>query len=269
MSKEKVYHVVLAHPIPAEQQRITQALEETGCFNVIHVTYDGLDCLREVVSVQPDLVILDMVLDKIDGLEVLRRLREFSLPKTKYLVTSNYTSYLNHFAALSGASHCILAPYSCEMLVERARQILTPPQVVLADRTIDALTTCVLAQLGAPDHLKGYPYAIECVRILVRDPDLVRRRRVTQELYHAIADTHGIPMYRVERVLRTLIEQVFDNNSAEVLARYFNRSSLQRSRLTNTAFLSGVANQVRERLDLEGQRSKQHLNDQGQTVRLN
>lgn len=37
---------------------------------------DGLDCLRQVNAESPDAVVLDIVMPRLDGLEVLRRLRE-------------------------------------------------------------------------------------------------------------------------------------------------------------------------------------------------
>lgn len=248
MGKRSIYQAIVANPIPEEQQRIKKALEGSGGFQVRYVTHDGLDCLRETVSAQPDLVVLDMVLDKIDGLEVLRRLKEFSLSRTKYLVTSSYTGYLNEQAMLAGASYCALAPYSYEVLAQRARQILTPPQAVFSDREIDRETAYVLLQMGARDSLKGYAFVIEGLRILVRDPGLIRRRRATQELYQVLADAHKIPLYKVERVMRTLTTRIFDDNTPELLLKYFSPATVQRRHVTNTAFLSLVSSLVLERL---------------------
>lgn len=251
MVKEKIFQVILAHPIPEEQQRIRKALEGSGQFRVNYTTHDGLDCLREVVAQRPDLVILDMVLDKIDGLEVLRRLKEFSLPGIKYLVTSSYGGYLAEQAVLTGADYCLLAPYSYDVLVERAKQILVPPQTVHSDREIDKETAYVLLQIGAPDHLRGYGFVMEGVRIVVRDPEVIRRRKVTRELYQVLADAHGIPLLRVERVMRTLITNIFDHNPPELLSRYFKLSNIHNGRITNTAFLSTVSALVMERLDAQ------------------
>lgn len=249
MLKRKVFQVVLAHPVPEEQQRIRKALEKSGQFRVVYTTHDGLDCLREVIAQQPDLVVLDMVLDKIDGLEVLRRLKEFSPSRTKCLVTSCYAGYLSEQAVLAGADYCILAPYSCEVLVERALQLLVPPKSMLSDQEIDRETIRVLGQMGAPDHLYGYTFTIEAVRIVVRDPEVIRSRRVTQEIYQALADAHGIPLSRVERVMRTLTEHIFKAHPSEYLAQFFNMSAVHRGRIANTAFLSAVSARVIERLN--------------------
>lgn len=249
MLKRKAFQVVLAQPVPEEQQRIRKALEGSGQFHVCYVTHDGLDCLREVIAQQPDLVVLDMVLDKIDGLEVLRRLKEFSPSGTKCLVTSCYAGYLSEQALLAGADYCLLAPYSCEVLTERATQLLVPPKTVRSDQEIDRETVRVLAQMDAPDHLHGYTFTVEAVRIVVRDPEVIRRRKVTQEVYQVLADAHGIPLSRVERVMRTLTDHIFKAHPSEYLAQFFNLTAVHRGRITNAAFLSAVSALVIERLN--------------------
>ena len=59
----------LAHMIMREM--------ETHGYHVLHAS-DGLDALRIHEAERPDLVILDWMLPKLDGLEVLRRLRQAS-----------------------------------------------------------------------------------------------------------------------------------------------------------------------------------------------
>lgn len=249
MHKEKTFQVIVAHAVPEEQARIRKALEGSGRFRVSYMTHDGLDCLREVVARQPDLVVLDMVLDKIDALEVLRRLKAFSLSGTKYLVTSCYAGYLGEQAVLAGASYCLLAPYSYEVLTERATQLLVPPQAVFSDHEIDKATAYILRQISAPEHLIGYSYVLESMRILIRDPEIIRRRRVTQELYQVMADSHQIPLARVERVMRTLTEHIFKHNAVETLTRFFNLAHVHRGSISNTAFLSAVCALVQARLE--------------------
>lgn len=249
MLKGKTFQVIVAHPMPEEQKRIRKALEESGRFRVSYMTHDGLDCLREIVAQQPDLVVMDMVLDKIDALEVLRRLKDFSLTGTKYLVTSCYAGYLGEQAALAGADYCLLAPYSYEVLTERSTQLLIPPQAVFSDREIDQATAYILRKMSAPEHLAGYGFALESMRILIRDPEIIHRRKVTQELYQAIADSHQIPLSRVERVIRTLTEHIFKTNTVEELAKSFNLANVHHGSISNTAFLSAVSALVRARLE--------------------
>lgn len=255
--RSKVLQAVVAHPVPAEQQRIADILQKDGCFQVSYMTHDGLDCLREVVSSQPDLVILDAVLEKIDGLEVLRRLKEFSLPRTKRVLTTSYRSYPHDQALLSGADYCILMPCPDNILAQRVRELVLPFQAVILDKDINAYTVQILRAIGARESLKGYYYARDGVRMLVRDPGLVIRRKITTELYGGIAALYeGATSGQVERALRTLTDHILADNSAEMLIQYFTPADVAKSEITNTAFLTAIANRVSDRLQakqVEGQ----------------
>lgn len=245
-NKRNTFQVIIAHSIPEECQRLATLFEDSGVFSVCYTTHDGLDCLQEIVSRQPDLALVHAVLDGIDGLELLRRLEEFPLPNTKRLYLTNYSNYLTQHAALTGVDHCILTPCADEVLIQRARDLLMPPQVgVTSDEAINAHTAHILHLLSAPESEKGYFYAIDGVRILVRDPKLVMRRKVTTELYGGIAKLHGLPnSSQVERCLRTLTDHIFANNSAWRLELYFNLADVQHAHATNTAFLTAIARHV-------------------------
>lgn len=250
--KNNTFQVIIAHPIPEERQRIANLLERGGIFSVCYMTHDGLDCLQKAVSVQPDLVLVHAVLDKLDGLEVLRRMAEFPLPKTRRIYMTNYNNYLTEHAVLTGADHCILTPCSDEALVQRAGELLLPPQDAATDEEINTHTARILHIISTSENKKGYYYAIDGVRILVRDPKLVMRRKVTTELYGGIARINGLESSKqVERCLRTLTNRVFLENSLKVLERYFSPADIQRAHVTNTAFLSAIARHVME--DLRGE----------------
>ena len=243
--KKHTLRVIIAHPIPEERQRIATLLENSGLFSVRHMTHDGLDCLREAVAIQPDLVLVHGVLDKIDGLEVLRRLQEFPLPTTRRIYLTHYNNYLVEHALLAGAHHCIMMPCPDEVLLRRAIELILPPQESASNEEINAHTARILHGISAPTNKKGYYYAIDAVRILVRDPKLVMRRKVITELYGAIAQMHGLEkIEQVERCLRTLTSRVFSHNSFRTLQTYFNLADIQRGHITNTAFLTAIAKHV-------------------------
>lgn len=253
-NKRNTFQVIIAHSVPEEGQRLATLFEESGIFSVCYTTHDGLACLQETVLRQPDLVLLHAVLDQIDGLELLRRLKEFQLPGTKRIYLTNYSNFLTEHAALTGADYCILMPCSDAVLLRRASDLIMPPQTAASDEAINAHTARILRLLSAPESEKGYYYAIDGVRLLVRDPKLVMRRKVTTELYGGIANLHSWSnSQQVERCLRTMIGRVFAENSARLLELYFNLADVQRAHITNTAFLTAIARHVTDALCAESE----------------
>ncbi len=247
-----VFRAIVAHPVPAEQARIASILEKDGLFEVICTTHDGLECLRQVLTDRPALLVLDAVLEQVDGLEVLRQLGQISGVKPRCLMVTSYGNYIREYARCLGADYCLIEPYSDKALANNARMLVQPPTAFFTDQEIDAVTVQALQELDVPSRLKGYPYVKEGVRLLVRDPELVRRRRVVKELYGVIAaNQHVSKAQPIERAMRTLVDHVFSHSDPVCLAKYLSGADLRQAHATNTDFLTALARFVRTTLESE------------------
>lgn len=83
----KTVLIVDDHPLIC--QAIRQALASVG-FETLGETADGVDALRMIETLKPDIVILDIGLEKLDGLTVLKRITRERLD-TRVLVYSSQT----------------------------------------------------------------------------------------------------------------------------------------------------------------------------------
>jgi len=89
----------------------------------VFVAYDGLDGLNQARLRSPDLVILDLMLPVMDGIEVCRRLRSSPLTgETLILMLTAKTEEAEQLIGFSvGADDYVTKPYSTRLLVERIR----------------------------------------------------------------------------------------------------------------------------------------------------
>ncbi len=100
----------------------------------VHRAYDGLTALSTARSIQPDLIILDLMLPGIDGIEVCRQLQNEM--ETYILILSARTEEVDKLIGLSvGADDYVVKPFSPRELVARVKAILrrqrnAPRQVV-------------------------------------------------------------------------------------------------------------------------------------------
>lgn len=86
----------------------------------VHEVANGLDGISRAAQLRPDLIILDMGLPDIDGLEVLRRLREWT--NTPTIILSVRDADDDKVAALdAGADDYLTKPFSLEELMARMR----------------------------------------------------------------------------------------------------------------------------------------------------
>ncbi len=105
---------------------VSIALEAEG-YAVATYT-DGASGLEGLTSDQPDLAILDIKMPRMDGMELLRRLRQKSDLPVIFL-TSKDEEIDELFGLKMGADDFIKKPFSQRLLVERVKSILRRTQV--------------------------------------------------------------------------------------------------------------------------------------------
>lgn len=105
-------------------QLIKQTLEKES-FNC-HLAYDGLKALDIFEQVDLDLIILDIMLPGLDGLEVCTRIRQKSTSKDPYiLMLTARGEEIDRVIGLStGADDYLVKPFSPRELVARVRALL-------------------------------------------------------------------------------------------------------------------------------------------------
>jgi two-component system chemotaxis response regulator CheY len=79
--------VVIADDVEALRRLITRVLTNRGGFEIVGEAQDGDEAVALTNRFQPDLLILDLMMPKKSGVEVLREVRDSS-PSTKVLVFS-------------------------------------------------------------------------------------------------------------------------------------------------------------------------------------
>jgi two-component system, OmpR family, phosphate regulon response regulator PhoB len=91
----------------------------------VHAAYDGMDGLSQAQTKSPDIVILDIMLPIMDGLEVCRRLR--NSPNTADLLILMLTAKAEESDELVGfslgADDYVAKPYSVKVLIERIKAL--------------------------------------------------------------------------------------------------------------------------------------------------
>jgi DNA-binding response OmpR family regulator len=103
---------------------VLKGLEAEG-YAVEHVA-TGLEALAQIRADEPDLILLDLTLPDIDGLELLRRLREGGLA-TPVIILSARGDVDDHVQALEvGADDYLNKPFHFDELLDRLRARLRP-----------------------------------------------------------------------------------------------------------------------------------------------
>lgn len=189
-------------------------------------TDNGVEALTLAAERQPDVLVMDLVLLKLDGIEVLRRLPEACPGAKAIVVTHLYRNEIVRQCTALGAAYFVPEPCDITALLDRIRQIGALPsqeEVLLPARTSDAnleaAVTEIIHEIGVPAHIKGYQYLREAIILTINDMDIINA--VTKVLYPEVAKKFGTTPSRVERAIRHAIEVAWDRGDIEVLQKFF------------------------------------------------
>lgn len=109
----------------ALQKSLTKVLEIEG-FNVISA-YDGQSGIETVEKEMPDLILLDLILPKIDGFEVLKRIK--TTPATKEIPVIILTNLeqiqsVDKLIEYGPLNYLVKANYNLDEIVEKIKEVL-------------------------------------------------------------------------------------------------------------------------------------------------
>lgn len=174
---------------------------------------DGRTGLEMALSGRPDLVLLDILLPGLNGLEVLRRIRRES-PLPVLLLTARDAVSDKVSGLDMGANDYITKPFSIEELLARIRVILrqqpaaTPSSVLTAGGvTLDSARHTVVCR-GKPVELTAREFSL--LQVLLENRSIVMSRdTLLQKVwgYDYIGETNIVDVY--VRYLRSKIDDVF------------------------------------------------------------
>lgn len=180
---------------------------------VCAVAHDGEEALFHIVQSSPDVMLLDLIMPKLDGISVLEKLsRTVMAHRPRIIVTSavgqeNFTS-----AALAlGADYYMIKPYDLSALLARvctaaAKNAPPPAPAARREDSLVAAVSRALLDLGIPTHMLGYRYCTAAVALLLREN---RPCSIVKEVYTAIAQEFATTPECVEGAIRKAIRYSF------------------------------------------------------------
>ncbi|MCD8331940.1 MAG: sporulation transcription factor Spo0A [Oscillospiraceae bacterium] len=214
-------------------------------------TDSGQELVDQTKQLQPDAIIMDLVLNGIDGLDALQGIRalEGLERRPKILVLSAYLQgAMAAGAAEQGADYMLSKPCDPETLFERLRLLLEhgvgrERQTGSGGHSLERRVTGVLHEIGVPAHIKGYQYLREAILYAVADMEVINA--VTKVLYPTVAKRFGTTAFRVERAIRHAIEVAWDRGDLETLQSYFGYTvSNAQGQPTNSEFIAMIADRM-------------------------
>ena len=208
---------------------------------------NGEDALNELKKNYGsyDLVLMDLVIPKRDGLSVLEELKKENI-NIKSIITTciNSVDIINKCMDV-GVSYYMLKPYNLDSLTDIIKRIVNNQNKIRIDnKDLQQAITNLLHSLGMPSHIKGYSYIRDSINLMYNKPSMLGA--ITKELYPEIANMYDTTSSRVERAIRHAIEVSWTRGDYEVMEEIFGHSvDYDRAKPTNSEFIATLADKLR------------------------
>ena len=134
---------------------LTSGLSAESDMELAGETGEGPEAVRLAERLRPDVVVMDLVLSKMDGLEVLQELSELS-QRPKVLVLSSFVrGSVAELAADRGADYYMMKPCRLAAVMERVRQLAAGVGELDAEESLDleSTVTAIIHEIGVPAHI--------------------------------------------------------------------------------------------------------------------
>ena len=213
---------------------------------------DGQEALEKLREEQFDVMICELVMPKLDGLDLLEALQDEPSSKPDVIIMISYmrSDGLLQRAFAKGASYVMLKPLEPEYLHKRMLDLCEGAEAEAerkafspGAKTLDEKITAVFLSVGIPAHIKGYHYLREAIRMVFNKPELISH--ITKELYPGIAKRFNTSPSKVERAIRHAIEVSWTRGKIENVNKLFGFNIYGKNeKPTNGEFIALVADKL-------------------------
>ena len=239
-----------------------QIIEEDKDLELVGKAHNGEEICKIIREKEPDVVVLDIIMPKMDGLAVMEQfVHNSNLKKIPafIVVSAVGKERITDDAFSLGADYYVLKPFDNRMLLNRIKHIRSigekkyreinrqpakQEESSVALGNLETDVTNIIHEIGVPAHIKGYQYLRDAIILSVNDMEMLNS--ITKILYPTIAKKHQTTSSRVERAIRHAIEVAWSRGKMDTIDALFGYTvSTGKGKPTNSEFIALIADKIR------------------------
>lgn len=227
-----------------EENVVFDYFKANGNFEFVGASADGNKVVEDVKRLQPDVLIMEVILQNLDGFAVLDKIRQMKekCPKVFFVSNLSHSGFVTK-AIQSGASYFMVKPISPENLENRIFEVLENGQNKKESKQLDEKISNIFISIGIPAHIKGYQFLREAVKLAVEEPEIIGS--ITKKLYPTIAERFETSSSKVERGMRHAIEVAWNRGKIENINNIFGLKIYNRNeKPTNGELIALIADKM-------------------------
>jgi two-component system response regulator (stage 0 sporulation protein A) len=228
---------------------------------VVGCAEDGEEAVELIRKTEPDVILLDVIMPKLDGLGVLEAISQdptIRKAPTAIMITAVGQEKITEKAFQLGAQYYIMKPFDNESIIRRIKQLKGKFEFIKQDLQVQSLSaiekqnensleaevTNIIHEIGVPAHIKGYQYLRDAIIMSVDDMEVLNS--ITKLLYPTIAKMHKTTPSRVERAIRHAIEVAWGRGNMNTIDKLFGYTiNNGKGKPTNSEFVALISDKLR------------------------
>ena len=252
--------------IADDNEKMVEILEkminEDKDLRLVGKAHNGEDICTIIREKEPDVVLLDIIMPKIDGLSVMEKVihdKEVKKRPSFIILSAVGQERITEDAFNLGADYYMLKPFDSGLLLDRIKYVRQSAQrrnreaqkisayessSYYMERNLESDVTHIIHEIGVPAHIKGYQYLRDAIILSVNDQEMLNS--ITKILYPTIAKHHQTTPSRVERAIRHAIEVAWSRGKMDTIDELFGYTvSNGKGKPTNSEFIALIADKIR------------------------
>lgn len=237
-------------------------IESDEELSVVGTAKDGEEAYNVIKTKEPDVVLLDIVMPKLDGLGVLDRINHDKAIKkhpTFIMISAIGQEKITEDAFQLGADYYIMKPFDNDMVIDRIKYVRKQKntqnqeqrkvnayekKVQEEPHNLESDVTEIIHEIGVPAHIKGYQYLRDAIIMSVNDMEMLNS--ITKILYPTIAKKYQTTPSRVERAIRHAIEVAWSRGKMDTIDEMFGYTIHNgKGKPTNSEFIALITDRIR------------------------
>ena len=204
---------------------------------------DGMVLLEAIQRDLPDVVVIDLSIQKIDAIALMRRISTLDIKKPEFIITSAFdNAFVERQVIEAGAAYYLIKPFEVETLISTIKSVVKKENLA-ESKDIELIVTETIHSLGVPAHIKGYHYLRTAIISAINKQHI---DSITKTLYPEVANAYSTTASRVERAIRHAIEVAWDRGNSDVINSFFGYTvNSYKGKPTNYEFIALISDRLK------------------------
>ncbi len=254
--------IMIADDSPEVKENLKSEIVRHNNMELVSLCSDGHQCVKQIRMKKPDVLVLDLIMPNMDGLDVLNELSKENIQIDRIICTSPILNEMTMSELQKyQVDYFLLKPFEPRQLVDKIIQLSSIINNRLPDSKDESTSeeiqneqlkrlhlereiTSILHEIVIPAHIKGYMYLRTAILETYLNVEFLGQ--ITKVLYPEIARRYMTTASRVERAIRHAIEVAWNRGNIDAIDEIFAYTiSASKAKPTNSEFIAMIADKLR------------------------